>query len=169
MLGKIYFFLIHLSSKMLWQFVNQQFELWIIQQNSSICTQAFLNNWILPFFLAIKKYHKVNLWFSLLYFTNRRVIRSLKLGKSAKIIQSNRQPIPTMPTHHVPQCHIHMVLEHLQGQWLHHLPGQPVPVPHHSFWEEIVTIPGGVQKRVDVALRDVVLWWGWVDGWTTWY
>ena len=37
-----------------------------------------------------------------------------------------------MPTNHVPQCHIHTVHEHL-----HHLPGQPVPLPHHSFQEEI--------------------------------
>jgi len=42
-----------------------------------------------------------------------------------------------MPTNHVHQCHICMFLEHLQGQWLHHLPEQSVPLPHHSFWEEI--------------------------------
>jgi len=31
-----------------------------------------------------------------------------------------------------------------------------------------VTIPEGVQKRVDVALWDMVYqeWWCWVDGWT---
>ena len=26
-----------------------------------------------------------------------------------------------------------MFLGHLQGQWLQHLPGQPIPVPDHSF------------------------------------
>jgi len=31
-----------------------------------------------------------------------------------------------------------MFLKHLQGQWLHHLPGQPIPVHHHSFREEIL-------------------------------
>ena len=31
-----------------------------------------------------------------------------------------------MPTNHVPQCHISNVLGHLQGQRLHHLPGQPI-------------------------------------------
>jgi len=41
-----------------------------------------------------------------------------------------------MRINYVPQCHIHTVLEHLQGQWFHHL-RKPVPVPHHSFWEEI--------------------------------
>ena len=30
-----------------------------------------------------------------------------------------------------------MFLEHLQGWWLHHLPGKPIPVPGHSFREEI--------------------------------
>ena len=29
-----------------------------------------------------------------------------------------------------------MLLEHLQGQWLHHLPGQPIPVPDCSFREK---------------------------------
>jgi len=37
---------------------------------------------------------------------------------------------PILPTGHVLQCHISTLLEHLQGQWLHHLPGQPVPMPH---------------------------------------
>jgi len=44
---------------------------------------------------------------------------------------------PTIPTNYVFQCHICTFLEHLQGQQLHHLHGQPVPVHHHSFWEEI--------------------------------
>ena len=30
---------------------------------------------------------------------------------------------------HVPQCNICMFLEHLQGWWFYHPPGQPVPVP----------------------------------------
>jgi len=65
-------------------------------------------------------------------------MESLRLEKTSGIIQSNRLPTPTMPTGDVPQCHIHAVLEHLQGQWLHHLPGQPLPLQHHSFWEETV-------------------------------
>ena len=36
------------------------------------------------------------------------------------------------------RSHIHMTLEHIQGRWLHHLPGQPVPLPHRSYWEEIL-------------------------------
>ena len=64
-------------------------------------------------------------------------MESLRLEKTPKITQSKHQPIPIMPTDHVPQCHIHTVLEHLHGRWLHHLPGQPVPLQHRSFWEEI--------------------------------
>ena len=30
-----------------------------------------------------------------------------------------------------------MFLEHLQGRWLNHLLGQPIPVPDHSFGEEM--------------------------------
>ena len=33
-----------------------------------------------------------------------------------------------MPTDHISQCHIYTFLEHLQGRWLHHLPGQLVPM-----------------------------------------
>ena len=28
-----------------------------------------------------------------------------------------------------------MLFEHHQGQWLHHLSGQPIPVPDHPFRE----------------------------------
>ena len=30
-----------------------------------------------------------------------------------------------------------MFFVHLQGWLLHHLPGQPVPAPNHSFWKDI--------------------------------
>ena len=58
-----------------------------------------------------------------------RIIESLRMKKTAKIIQSNHQPIPTMASDCVPQCHINTFLEQLQGLWLHHFPGQPVPMP----------------------------------------
>ena len=64
---------------------------------------------------------------------NHRSVESLRLEKTTKIIQFNHQPITILTNNHVPQCHIYMVLECLQGQWLHRLPGQPVPLPHHSF------------------------------------
>ena len=64
-------------------------------------------------------------------------IESLRLEKTTKVIESNHQSITTCPLNCAPQCHISTFLEHLQGQWLHHLPGHPVPTPHHSSWEEI--------------------------------
>lgn len=42
-----------------------------------------------------------------------------------------------MPNNHINQCYTSTVLEHLRGQWLCHLLGQPIPVPHHYFFSEI--------------------------------
>ena len=41
---------------------------------------------------------------------------------------------PTMPTDHILKCHNSTALEQLQGQGLHHLPVQPVPL-HHRIIE----------------------------------
>ena len=48
------------------------------------------------------------------------MIELLRLEKTFKTIKSKCQPIPTMPTDHVPRCHIYSFLKHLQE--LHHLP-----------------------------------------------
>ena len=45
---------------------------------------------------------------------NYRIIESLKLEKPTKIIQSNHQPIPTMPSNSIPQCDLSMFSEYLQ-------------------------------------------------------
>ena len=45
-----------------------------------------------------------------------RNIELLQLEKTTKIIMSNCQPTPAMPTDHVPQCHISAAPEHPQGQ-----------------------------------------------------
>ena len=39
------------------------------------------------------------------------------------------RPTPPCLLNHIPKCHIHTFFEHLQGWGLHHLPGQPVPMP----------------------------------------
>lgn len=39
------------------------------------------------------------------------------------------------PLNHVLKCHSHMCFEQLQGQWLYHCPGKPIPMPEHSFNE----------------------------------
>ena len=43
------------------------------------------------------------------------IIESLRLENTSKIIKSKRWPTPTVPTDHIPQSHICMVLKHLQG------------------------------------------------------
>lgn len=50
-----------------------------------------------------------------------------------------------------------MFFEHFQGQWLNPLPKQPIPVPEHSFKEEIFP---NIQPEILIACfkeaRDVV-------------
>jgi len=66
-----------------------------------------------------------------------RIIESMRFEKTTKITSSNHQPISTMHTDHVPQCHTSAFLENLQRRSLYHLPGQAAPMPHHSFREGI--------------------------------
>jgi len=63
---------------------------------------------------------------------NHRVIKAIK-DQWDHLVQLWTRPI-------MPMCHISMFLEHLQGRWLHHLPGQPAPMPHHYFQEEIFPV-----------------------------
>ena len=37
-------------------------------------------------------------------------------------------PTPPCLLNHIPKCHIYTFFKHLQGWWLNHLPGQPVPI-----------------------------------------
>ena len=46
-----------------------------------------------------------------------------------------------------------MFLEHLQGQWLDHLAGQPIPVPDHPFRE--VVFPN-VQPEPSLAQLEAI-------------
>ena len=57
--------------------------------------------------------------------SNHRTTESLKLEKTNKIINSNPNH-PTVPSDHLPQCHISMVLEHFHGRWPHHSLGSCV-------------------------------------------
>lgn len=59
--------------------------------------------------------------------------RIIEVGKTSKTMYSNHQPMPVTALVHVAQCDICPFLENLQGWWLHHLPGQPVPIPHQSL------------------------------------
>ena len=53
--------------------------------------------------------------YSLCHTQNGQVIESLILEQTSKIIQSKHQPIPTMPTNHIPQCHILTVFLNTSG------------------------------------------------------
>jgi len=64
-------------------------------------------------------------------FWDHRIIGPLR-SSSATI-----NPSPPCLLNHVQKCHIYMFFEHLQGWGLHHCPGQPGPVPDHSFSEDI--------------------------------
>ena len=81
-----------------------------------------------------KKKERERVWGSL---TGKWIIESLSLEKPLRSSRPTITPHPPCPLTHVPQSHIYTVLEYLQGSWIHHLPEQPVPVHHLSFWEEI--------------------------------
>jgi len=44
--------------------------------------------------------------------------------------------MPVITLGHVTQCNTYSFLEHLQWQWLYHLPGQPVPIPDQTLPKE---------------------------------
>ena len=64
--------------------------------------------------------------------------RIIRLEKTLKIIESTvKLTLPSLPLNHVLKCHIYTVSKYLQGWWLHHFPGQPVPMLDHPLSEEI--------------------------------
>jgi len=79
-------------------------------------------------------------WAPVLGFRHFRNMESQNHQDWKRPLWSSRPTVhlpPLLSTARVPQCRISMVLEHLQGWWLHHLPEQPVPVPNHSIGEEV--------------------------------
>ena len=79
--------------------------------------------------------------------------RIFKVGKVHQDHQVQPPIHPTMPTVYIPQCHISTALEHLQERWFHHLRGQPMPLHHHSFREEI---PPSFQPEAPLAQAEAV-------------
>jgi len=63
-----------------------------------------------------------------------RIPDSLKMKRTFRIRRLN--PNPSHRVYYVPQCHISTVLQHLPGQWLLRLHGQPVSMHYHLFREE---------------------------------
>jgi len=60
------------------------------------------------------------------------------LEKTSKIIYLSHPPTTNVASYTV--YHVYVFLEHLQAWWLHHLPGQPIPVPNHSSGEQVFLI-----------------------------
>ena len=80
-----------------------------------------------------------------------RIIELLRLEKTSKIIKSNHQP--NTPCLLIPKCHIYTFFKHLQGSWLHHFPGQPVPVLDNPISEERKYFPNTQFKPLLVQLE----------------
>jgi len=64
----------------------------------------------------------------------QRITESLRWEKTSKITVN---PTPPCLLNRVPRCHFYTVFEPLQGWGTHHCPGQPVPMPDHSFSKKI--------------------------------
>lgn len=60
---------------------------------------------------------------------------------------------PSCQQNHSIQCHAQSPLEHLQGRWLHHFPGQSVPILNQHFSEEILS---DVQPEPPLLLLEVI-------------
>jgi len=67
-----------------------------------------------------------------------RIIESFRLEKTLKIIESNiNLTLPSPPPNHVSNRHIYTSFKYLQGWWLNHFRGQPVPMLDSPFREQI--------------------------------
>jgi len=76
-------------------------------------------------------------WVTKVFPTTPKNDRITKVGKD---LSSNHQPISTIPIKHISQRHSSVFLEHLQGQWNHHYPGQTIPEHNCSFWEDTLDL-----------------------------
>ena len=84
-----------------------------------------------------------------------RIIELLRLEKTHRIIQSNHSFAlhQWFLLNHVPQHNIQTLFEHHQARWLHHLSGQPIPVPDHPFRE--VVFPN-IQSESSLAQLEAI-------------
>lgn len=66
-----------------------------------------------------------------------RITESTRWEKSSDHWVQHDQTLPC-PLDHGTKCHIQLFIKHLQAQWLHHLPWQPIPMSNHLFCEEFL-------------------------------
>ena len=99
----------------------------------------------------------INMVISRCMWSNRKLFFNLILSVLRKIIETEAYKHTTIkvgkdlqdhlvqpsdydryhPLNHVPKHQVQLFLEHPQGLYLHDLPGQLIPMPDCSFWEEM--------------------------------
>ena len=98
-----------------------------------------LNN-VVYFFLQIHRYWNVHTWETFLgeeesqLLIQNRIIESFRLEKTFKIIESNHH---ACPLNHVLEYLVYVLFEYLQGWWLNHFPGQPIPMSDNPLSKKI--------------------------------
>ena len=75
-------------------------------------------------------------------------------------------PTPPCVLNQVLKCHIYTFFGHLQGWGLHHCPGQPGPMPDHSFSMEI--FPNVQSNPPLMQLEASLVQRTWCSWYTTW-
>ena len=68
---------------------------------------------------------------------DRRWYRIIVWKRPLRSSSPTIHPITPCLLNHVLKCHIYAFFKHLQGWGLNHFPGQPVPMPDHSFRKEV--------------------------------
>ena len=84
-----------------------------------------------------------------------RIIESFRLEKTCRSLSATvNLTLPSPPLKRVPEHHSYASFKYLQGWWLNHCPGQPVPVPDHSFSKEIFP---NIQSKPPLMQLEAVL------------
>ena len=96
----------------------------VMDENNSLCTRFSAN--------------KKSTW----HLCSNRIIELLRLEKTLKVIESNcnltNYPNSNNPPlNHVPEHHIQTVFKHIQGWWINHIRGEPIPVLNNPFCKEV--------------------------------
>lgn len=123
-----------------------------------------------------------------------RVMESLRLEKTSKLIKSSLWPNPPGQWNHSTKCRDWPFLEHFLGCWLQHFPEQPVAMldspfimwtvsvyMHSAVWRGLrvfslgrincsPTVPtwvGSIRNEVEEKLQVSVPHLGWMNSWIT--
>lgn len=79
-----------------------------------------------------------------LFYKNHKITEPARLLETFEIIQSNfprsTATVTPKPLNHITQCQIQVLLKHFQGWRLHHLSGQPSPMPDNLDREKVFHI-----------------------------